>query len=156
MHRILFYMAWTYFRSSKMIQRWVRYEIRKSTCHGPHTEYGVVQILIYAVNHGREGESILLFSHILGTKVLRLIGKSTHPLIKTPNGIAAAGPRYACRWFCIVFGPIGLCWGIHAYSSDPSARSLSPTIVTFMAGGSVISKLCLVLSNGRPTLYTVR
>lgn len=49
---------------------------------------------IFAVNHGREGESVLLFSHDLGTGSLHLMEKFTHPLIKTPNQVTAAGPRY--------------------------------------------------------------
>lgn len=53
------------------------------------------QILIYAVNHKRTGESIVIFSHILGTSSLRFIKEISHPLIKTLNEVAAAGSRYA-------------------------------------------------------------
>ncbi|KAK7432886.1 hypothetical protein QQZ08_000357 [Neonectria magnoliae] len=51
------------------------------------------QIYIYAVNHGRTGESILLFSHVLGTSSIRFINKFSHSFIKTPNEVAAAGER---------------------------------------------------------------
>jgi hypothetical protein len=51
-------------------------------------------MFIFAVNHGREGESVLLFSHDLGTDSLNFMEKFSHPLIKTPNQVTAAGPRY--------------------------------------------------------------
>ncbi|KAJ9610641.1 hypothetical protein H2200_005418 [Cladophialophora chaetospira] len=47
------------------------------------------KIYLFAVNHARKGESIILFSHVLGSDVLTFIRDFTHPLIKTPNAVAA-------------------------------------------------------------------
>lgn len=51
------------------------------------------EIYIYAINHERHGESIVLFSHKLGTATVRVVNEYIHPLIKTANEVAAAGPR---------------------------------------------------------------
>ncbi|KIW66067.1 hypothetical protein PV04_08274 [Phialophora macrospora] len=47
------------------------------------------KIYLFAVNHGRKGESIVLFSHILGSDTLTFVRDFAHPLIKTPNAVAA-------------------------------------------------------------------
>ncbi|KAH7009166.1 hypothetical protein B0J12DRAFT_733827 [Macrophomina phaseolina] len=54
---------------------------------------GRSEIFIFAVNHDRDGEGIALFSHVLGTNTLRFVKEFQHPAIKTPNQVAAAGPR---------------------------------------------------------------
>lgn len=108
-----------------------------------------MKVLIYAVNHGREGESVLLFSHSLGTKSLQLIQKFTHTLIKTPNGIAAAGPRYGG---CLI--EILMVFML-TFSAPPSALSSSPMTDTSTVGDYDTSSLCLVRSNGHQTSYTV-
>ncbi|CAN9354268.1 unnamed protein product [Alternaria alternata] len=51
------------------------------------------EIRLFAVNHGRKGETIALFSHTLGTTTLRFLEEFQHPSIKTPNAVTAAGPR---------------------------------------------------------------
>lgn len=48
-----------------------------------------MQIHLFAVNHARKGESIVLFSHVLGSDTLTFIRDFSHPLIKTPNAVAA-------------------------------------------------------------------
>ncbi|OAG34115.1 hypothetical protein AYO21_11724 [Fonsecaea monophora] len=47
------------------------------------------KIYIFAVNHDRKGEAIVLFSHTLGTDVLTYEREFRHPAIKTPNAVAA-------------------------------------------------------------------
>ncbi|OAL36341.1 hypothetical protein AYO20_04499 [Fonsecaea nubica] len=47
------------------------------------------KIYIFAVNHDRKGEAIVLFSHKLGTDVLTYEREFRHPAIKTPNAVAA-------------------------------------------------------------------
>ncbi|EXJ57442.1 hypothetical protein A1O7_07790 [Cladophialophora yegresii CBS 114405] len=47
------------------------------------------RIYLFAVNHGRKGESIVLFYHIFGSDVLTFVRDFSHPLIKTPNAVAA-------------------------------------------------------------------
>jgi hypothetical protein len=53
----------------------------------------VKEIYIYAINHERHSDSIVLFSHKLGTGTVRVVNEYIHPLIKTANEVAAAGPR---------------------------------------------------------------
>ncbi|PGH16649.1 hypothetical protein AJ80_05151 [Polytolypa hystricis UAMH7299] len=50
------------------------------------------KIHIFAVNHGRDGDSVMIFSHTLGTDSVQMVKKVQHPGIKTPNGVAANGP----------------------------------------------------------------
>lgn len=50
------------------------------------------QVHIFAVNHGRAGDSIEIFSHRLGSDTVDLVKKVTHPNIKTANGVSAMGP----------------------------------------------------------------
>ncbi|KAH0827723.1 Pon2 [Fonsecaea pedrosoi] len=50
-------------------------------------------IYIHAVNHDREGDSVVVFSHLLGTNKVRVVDEYLHPLIKTANEVAATGPR---------------------------------------------------------------
>ncbi|KAK5307258.1 hypothetical protein LTR99_000229 [Exophiala xenobiotica] len=47
------------------------------------------QIYIFAVNHARRGEEIVLFSHEVGSTVLTFVREFKHPKIKTPNAVAA-------------------------------------------------------------------
>ncbi|KAK4936686.1 hypothetical protein LTR10_022473 [Elasticomyces elasticus] len=48
------------------------------------------KIYLFAVNHGRRGEEILLFSHVLGSNVLTFERSFKHPKVKTPNAVAPA------------------------------------------------------------------
>ena len=41
------------------------------------------------MNHARSGESIILFSHVLGSDTLTFVRSFAHPSIKTPNAVAA-------------------------------------------------------------------
>lgn len=50
------------------------------------------QVHIFAVNHGRAGDSIEIFSHTLGSDTVDFVKKVTHPNIKTANGVSAMGP----------------------------------------------------------------
>lgn len=47
---------------------------------------------IFAVNHQRGGDSITIFSHILGTNTLKFVKDVKHKNLKTPNEVTAAGP----------------------------------------------------------------
>ncbi|OQU95553.1 hypothetical protein CLAIMM_01738 isoform 2 [Cladophialophora immunda] len=47
------------------------------------------KIYVFAVNHGRKGETIVLFSHTLGSDVLTYVREFKHPAVKTPNAVAA-------------------------------------------------------------------
>ncbi|CAK7203348.1 hypothetical protein SEUCBS139899_006081 [Sporothrix eucalyptigena] len=49
-------------------------------------------IHIFAVRHTRQGDSISIFSHTLGTDTVALLKDVKHPNIKTANGVAATGP----------------------------------------------------------------
>ena len=53
------------------------------------------QIYLFAVNHKREGESILRFSHELGTDVLTFEREFTHPLIRSPNAVMPDSLEYS-------------------------------------------------------------
>jgi len=46
-------------------------------------------IYVFAVNHARRGEEIVLFSHEVGSTVLTFVREFKHPKIKTPNAVAA-------------------------------------------------------------------
>jgi hypothetical protein len=50
------------------------------------------QVHIFAVNHGRTGDSIEIFWHRLGSDSLTLVKSVRHGRIKTANGVAATGP----------------------------------------------------------------
>lgn len=50
------------------------------------------KIHLFAVKHARDGDSIAIFSHVLGTDVLQLVRDVKHPNIKTANGVVATGP----------------------------------------------------------------
>ncbi|KIW93932.1 uncharacterized protein Z519_05247 [Cladophialophora bantiana CBS 173.52] len=47
------------------------------------------KIYLFAVNHDRKGEAIVLFSHTIGSDVLTYVREFKHPAIKTPNAVAA-------------------------------------------------------------------
>ncbi|BCS29672.1 uncharacterized protein APUU_71242S [Aspergillus puulaauensis] len=49
------------------------------------------KIHVFAVRHAREGDSVSIFEHELGSNVVRLIRDVKHPGIKTANGVAAVG-----------------------------------------------------------------
>ncbi|CAK7197939.1 hypothetical protein SEUCBS139899_000590 [Sporothrix eucalyptigena] len=51
------------------------------------------KILVFAVNHARNGDAILIFEHTLGTDALHLVREVRHPAIKCANSVAAVGPR---------------------------------------------------------------
>lgn len=51
------------------------------------------KILVFAVNHARERDSIFIFEHTLGTDALHLVKSVEHPAIKCANSVAAVGPR---------------------------------------------------------------
>ncbi|KAF2429269.1 calcium-dependent phosphotriesterase [Tothia fuscella] len=48
-------------------------------------------LYLFAVNHARKGESILVFKHSIESNSLNFIKEYQHPLIKTPNAVAATG-----------------------------------------------------------------
>lgn len=50
------------------------------------------RIHIFAVNHGRGGDSISIFEHILGEDTIRLVKDIRHKNIRNVNGVAASGP----------------------------------------------------------------
>ncbi|KAI8932342.1 hypothetical protein NX059_010535 [Plenodomus lindquistii] len=50
------------------------------------------EIQIFAVNHARQGELITIFNHTLGSDTLRFVKSYSHPAIKSPNQVTAAGP----------------------------------------------------------------
>jgi hypothetical protein len=52
------------------------------------------QIYVFAVNHARRGEEIVLFSHQVGSTVLTFVREFKHPKIKTPNAVAATSLKY--------------------------------------------------------------
>lgn len=56
------------------------------------TEADSEQIRIFAVNHARDGDSIAIFDHKLGSDVVELVKNVKHPNIKTANGVVARGP----------------------------------------------------------------
>ncbi|KAL2113020.1 hypothetical protein VUR80DRAFT_5617 [Thermomyces stellatus] len=49
------------------------------------------KVHIFAVRHAREGDSVSIFSHTLGTNVMSLVKDVKHASIKTANGVAAVG-----------------------------------------------------------------
>lgn len=51
------------------------------------------KILVFAINHARERDSIFIFEHTLGTDALVLQKSVEHPAIKCANSVAAIGPR---------------------------------------------------------------
>ena len=53
----------------------------------------MLQIELWAVNHGRKGESILVFDHELGSNTLTFVKEYEHALIKTPNAVSPTGPE---------------------------------------------------------------
>ena len=57
-----------------------------------YTQINQLQIYIFAVNHGRPGDTIVIFSHKIGTDSVQVVKSVKHPNIKTANGVAAAGP----------------------------------------------------------------
>lgn len=64
--------------------------------HGPPRQLtSSLQIYVFAVNHGRKGESILRFSHKLGSDVLTFEREFTHPLIKSPNAVMPDSLEYS-------------------------------------------------------------
>ncbi|CAM1507656.1 Fc.00g072970.m01.CDS01 [Cosmosporella sp. VM-42] len=50
------------------------------------------KIHLFAVNHRRSGDSILILSHSLGSDSVQVVKEVVHPSIKNPNGVAAIGP----------------------------------------------------------------
>ncbi|KZT25054.1 paraoxonase 2 [Neolentinus lepideus HHB14362 ss-1] len=50
------------------------------------------KIHIFAVNHARGGDSISIFSHVLGSDSVVLVKDVKHPGIYNANGVAASGP----------------------------------------------------------------
>ncbi|RFU26552.1 hypothetical protein B7463_g9785, partial [Scytalidium lignicola] len=50
------------------------------------------KIYIFAVNHARDGDSIAIFIHKIGSDIVELVKNVKHPNIKTANGVAATGP----------------------------------------------------------------
>ncbi|KAL2417794.1 hypothetical protein ABEF95_005937 [Exophiala dermatitidis] len=49
------------------------------------------KIHIFAVNHPRNGDSIAIFKHVLGSDAVHLVKNVKHPNIKTANGVAPTG-----------------------------------------------------------------
>ncbi|KZT25048.1 paraoxonase 2 [Neolentinus lepideus HHB14362 ss-1] len=50
------------------------------------------KIHIFAVNHARDGDTIAIFSHVLGSDSVELVKNVRHPGIYNANGVAASGP----------------------------------------------------------------
>jgi arylesterase/paraoxonase len=50
------------------------------------------RIHLFAVKHTRDGDSIAIFSHVIGSNVLTLVNDVKHPNIKNANGVVATGP----------------------------------------------------------------
>ncbi|TFK47145.1 paraoxonase 2 [Heliocybe sulcata] len=50
------------------------------------------KVHIFAVNHGRGGDTIVIFSHALGSDSVELVKNVRHPGIYNANGVAARGP----------------------------------------------------------------
>lgn len=50
------------------------------------------KIHIFAVNHGRKGDSITVFEHTLGQDTMHFLKDVKHPYIRNANAVAAAGP----------------------------------------------------------------
>ncbi|KAK6382795.1 hypothetical protein LTS17_003464 [Exophiala oligosperma] len=50
------------------------------------------KVHLFAVNHGRKGESITVFSHKLGSNTLEFVKDISNPLLKTPNAVTPSGP----------------------------------------------------------------
>ncbi|KAI1612775.1 paraoxonase 2 [Exophiala viscosa] len=103
---------------------------------------GFSKIRIFAVNHARDGDSIAIFDHELGSDAVDLVKNVKHPNIKTANGVAAVGPmefyltndHYFAggpgRTFEETFGPWS--WATHvqyceAASEDVSCRQVTGT-----------------------------
>ncbi|KAK5192070.1 hypothetical protein LTR99_006580 [Exophiala xenobiotica] len=94
------------------------------------------KIHIFAVNHARDGDSIAIFLHELGSNVVELVKNVRHPNIKTANGVAAIGPFV--REFYVTndhyfaggmtrdleerFGPWG--WATHVQYCDASTEDI--------------------------------
>ncbi|KAL1862861.1 hypothetical protein VTK73DRAFT_6600 [Phialemonium thermophilum] len=52
------------------------------------------KVHLFAVRHARDGDSISIFSHTLGTDVAELVRDVKHANIRTANGVAAVGELY--------------------------------------------------------------
>jgi arylesterase/paraoxonase len=52
------------------------------------------KIHLFAVKHARDGDSIAIFSHVIGSDTLQLVRDVKHPNIKNANGVVATGPLY--------------------------------------------------------------
>ncbi|KAK2792875.1 hypothetical protein FQN52_002553 [Onygenales sp. PD_12] len=53
---------------------------------------GEDKVHIFAVNHGRGGDSVVILSHQLGSDSVQVVKEVRHQGIKTANGVAANGP----------------------------------------------------------------
>ncbi|KAK5379193.1 hypothetical protein LTS13_004085 [Exophiala xenobiotica] len=92
------------------------------------------KIHIFAVNHARDGDSIAIFLHELGSNVVELVKNVRHPNIKTANGVAAIGPLefYVTNDHYFAggmtrdleerFGPWG--WATHVQYCDASTEDI--------------------------------
>jgi arylesterase / paraoxonase len=57
----------------------------------PHPD-DVSKVHLFAVNHARAGDSIVIFEHQLGTSSVRVVRDVRHPNLYAANGVAATGP----------------------------------------------------------------
>jgi len=92
------------------------------------------KIHIFAVNHARDGDSIAIFLHELGSNVVELVKNVKHANIKTANGVAAVGSlefyitndHYFAggmmRDLEEMFGPWG--WATHVQYCDASTEDV--------------------------------
>ncbi|CAK7227289.1 hypothetical protein SCUCBS95973_006489 [Sporothrix curviconia] len=129
------------------------------------------KILVFAVNHARSGDAILIFEHTLGTDVLRLVREVRHPAIKSANSVAAIGPRsfyitndhYYPRGVLRLledrFGPWAWATSVQYCSAEEGAAVVCKEVSETMpcANGLAVSKDNLVFAgdskNGSVTVY---
>ncbi|KAF9890079.1 hypothetical protein FE257_006240 [Aspergillus nanangensis] len=137
---------------------------RKDDCTIIHVLTPTLKIHIFAVRHAREGESVSIFEHELGSNVVRLIRDVKHPGIRTANGVAAfyvtndhyslSGPlRHLEEWI----GPFD--WSTDVQNCDASQEVVQCRQVTPRfpgANGLAVSDGRLFVGdarNGTVTIY---
>ncbi|KAK5050504.1 hypothetical protein LTR84_003785 [Exophiala bonariae] len=126
------------------------------------------KVHIFAVNHAREGDSILIFSHELGSDVVELESKVRHPNIKTANGVVATGSRefYVTNDHYFALGPLRVAeeaygpftWSTHVQFCDASAEHVTCKQVTGTfpgANGIALWKNRLFVGDARNGTVTI-
>ncbi|KAH8805334.1 paraoxonase 2 [Xylogone sp. PMI_703] len=112
-------------------------------------------VYIFTVRHAREGDSVSIFSHKLGSNVVKLVKDVKHPAIKTANAVAAVGElefyvtndHYffggPLRYLEETFGPFS--WATHVQYCDASQKDVQCKQVT----GTFPGANGLAISDGR-------